>query len=160
MIAVDDDPDSSDDEENYKNADAKLAARKGGIHLWDTQSGKMLQTLRGHSDAVSDVSFEANGRRLLSVAANGSAMIWAVVAEAREGEDYPTEDQVKEAALFVSFSPDQSKVAVTTISGRAALYDAVSGEELASPWRMADARALGQRAQIATFSPVRATSIS
>ena len=131
-----------------------LAAKKGGIYLWDTRSGRMLQTLRGHACAISDIAFEAGGRRLLSVASNGTGMIWSVASEALEGEDYPTEDQVKEAALFVSFSPDQSKVAVTTISGRTALYDANSGLELASPWRMADVRTMGQRAQLSTFSPV------
>ena len=45
--------------------------------LWDTSTGQIRTTLRGHDDEVLDVSFDSTGQRLVTASADG---MWRRVA--------------------------------------------------------------------------------
>ena len=48
----------------------------GVITLWDTATGQEVLTLRGHSGAISRLTFSADGRFLASASKDGSVKLW------------------------------------------------------------------------------------
>ena len=55
------------------------------IRLWDASTGEELHTLKGHTNAVSSVSFSPDGTRLLSQDEQGQKLIW----DLKSGEVLP-----------------------------------------------------------------------
>jgi WD40 repeat protein len=51
-------------------------AADGSVRLWDSQTGKLVRTLRGHRDEVLSVAFSPDGKELLSGSRDGDARIW------------------------------------------------------------------------------------
>jgi WD40 repeat protein len=52
------------------------AAADASIKVWDLETGSELLTLRGHQDAIRNVSFLPDQRHLLSSSADHSIRIW------------------------------------------------------------------------------------
>lgn len=50
------------------------------VRLWSVETGKLLHTLRGHSDEVCALSFSADGKRLASASEDLQVIVWDVVA--------------------------------------------------------------------------------
>src|SRR5206468_1459231 len=48
------------------------------VRLWDVKTGKETLRLRGHEDRVLGVSFERNGKGLLSRSLDATARVWEV----------------------------------------------------------------------------------
>ncbi len=48
----------------------------GEMLLWDTQSGRQIRVLRGHSDVVSSVAFLPDGRSAVSGSEDGTIKLW------------------------------------------------------------------------------------
>jgi WD40 repeat protein len=57
-------------------------SRKNEVHVWDTDSGRLVTTAKGHSQAVWGVGFIDNGATVLSSSADGSALVWDVAHSA------------------------------------------------------------------------------
>jgi WD40 repeat protein len=51
-------------------------AADGTVRLWDSRTGKLVRTLRGHRDEVLSVAFSPDGKKLLSGSRDGDARIW------------------------------------------------------------------------------------
>ena len=52
--------------------------KNGSIRLLDMDTGKVIQTLRGHADAVSSISFRPDGKTLASTSKDATARLWDV----------------------------------------------------------------------------------
>jgi WD40 repeat protein len=48
----------------------------GTVRLWNTRTGKLERTLRGHRDEVLSVAFSPGGNELLSASRDGDARLW------------------------------------------------------------------------------------
>jgi WD40 repeat protein len=57
---------------------AAVAFDNGSVVFADTQSGKAVQTLIGHSGSVRGVGFSPDGNKFISAGADGIARIWSV----------------------------------------------------------------------------------
>jgi WD40 repeat protein len=51
------------------------------VHLWDVASGKLLQTLTGHSMTVTGVAFLEDGKRIASSSLDHTIRLWDVAAD-------------------------------------------------------------------------------
>ena len=47
-----------------------------GSELWDSHSGKLVRSFRGHTALVSSVAFSPDGRRLVSGSRDSTAKVW------------------------------------------------------------------------------------
>jgi WD40 repeat protein len=50
--------------------------RHGFIKIWDSTSGLLVKTLRGHADAVLSLAYSQDGKRLLSASYDRTAILW------------------------------------------------------------------------------------
>jgi WD40 repeat protein/serine/threonine protein kinase len=63
--------------------DGKLLAiggSDGELKIWDSDTGRMIRALNGHTSLISDLSFSPEGRFLASASWDGSTRIWDVTS--------------------------------------------------------------------------------
>jgi WD40 repeat protein len=102
------------------------------VHLWDTETGAPLGTLRGHKDEIIALDFAPDGDKVVSASLDGTARIWDV---AGQGSALVLDDRIPARAppfvVAVAFSPDGNKVATShSEGGHIRLWDASNGEPL------------------------------
>lgn len=51
--------------------------------MWDGRTGRLLASLDGHTDAVLDAAFSADGNRVITASADGKIKLWDVQLEDR-----------------------------------------------------------------------------
>jgi WD40 repeat protein len=76
--------------------------------LWDTSTGKLVQTLNGHTDAVSALAFSPDGQQLVTASWDYTARIWDVST----GRQLKVLEGHKAPLTSVAFSPN-GKLIVT-----------------------------------------------
>jgi WD40 repeat protein len=78
------------------------------IKLWDSQTGSLLQTLKGHGDGVTSVSWSPDGGKLASSDLFGTIKLW----DSQTGNLMQTLTSIQRGTgNSVSWSPDGSKLA-------------------------------------------------
>lgn len=100
----------------------------GTIILWDAKTNEALFTLRGHEDAILDLSFSPDGHLLVSGSDDSTARLWNV----HSGEEIAVLKGHTSWVRGVSFSPDSTQLATAGWDGAVKLWDAHSHQETAS----------------------------
>ena len=81
--------------------------------LWSSTTGQHLATLVGHTGAITDLAFSADGSRLATASADGTVRLW----DPDTGEQQLVLRGHLGLATSVSFSPDGSRLASTSADG-------------------------------------------
>jgi WD40 repeat protein/serine/threonine protein kinase len=91
-----------------------VAYTEWAVRLWDVRTGQEVRVLKGHTDRVSSLCFDATGQRLLSAAWDGTARIWDVAT----GKPLHVLNDGKESLLSAAFSPDGRRVVTVGTFGQ------------------------------------------
>ncbi|KAK4154419.1 hypothetical protein C8A00DRAFT_32767 [Chaetomidium leptoderma] len=82
-----------------------------------------LQTLEGHSEAVSSVAWSPDAARLASASQDGSVKIWDAVT----GRCISTLEGHSDSLSSVAWSPNAARLASGSLDGTVKIWDAVTG---------------------------------
>jgi WD40 repeat protein len=90
----------------------------GKVHLLEVASGKLLRTVSGHLNGVTDVTFSPDGKYVISVGRDTCARV-CQVADGKEAAvlGSPRGGQFKDWLSAVALSPDGRSLAATDIAG-------------------------------------------
>ncbi|MBW4542033.1 MAG: WD40 repeat domain-containing protein [Myxacorys chilensis ATA2-1-KO14] len=98
----------------------------GTISLRNSQTGKNLATLKGHSGQVNDINSSRDGKTIVSGGTDGTIRVW----ESATGKQlHQLEPQAGEI-FSVSFSPDSQMIAAASSDNRIRLWSAADTREL------------------------------
>ena len=97
-----------------------MASREGNVHLWDVASGKLLETLKGHSSAVIAVVFSPDGRTLASGSTDHTVRLWNVQTRRQLMQLDPGSIEWGDmGVLTLAFSPDGMHLLAGGVGGTA-----------------------------------------
>src|SRR5262249_27984223 len=79
------------------------ADRSGGLYVWEADTGRDVHQLRGHTGAVTAISFRPDGQALASAGADGTVRLW----ERDEGRQIRQWNAHSGIVLGLATAPDQ-----------------------------------------------------
>ena len=94
------------------------------VRLWDPKSGKLLNTLQGHTSSVNGVSFSPDGNTLASASYDQTVRLW----DPKSGKLLNTLQGHTSSVNGVSFSPDGNTLASASYDHTVRLWDPKSGK--------------------------------
>ncbi len=94
--------------------------------VWDTESGQVLQTLKGHSRGLTSASFSTDEQRIVTASDDHTARVW----DAESGELLQTLEGHADGLTDASFSTDGQRIVTTSYDHTARVWDTESGQEL------------------------------
>jgi eukaryotic-like serine/threonine-protein kinase len=112
--------------ELHYSPDGKLLAssngRTGEVRIRDAANGKLLQTLRGHKDAVTCLAFSADGKRLATGGSDTAVKIWSLT----DGRELAVYHGHTDHVTTVAFASDGKTLASADGRGSVRIWDATS----------------------------------
>lgn len=98
------------------------------IYVWSVQTGRLLDTLAGHTGPVSALSFSAFDAQLASVSWDRSVRVWDIFQRKPSRETFAHTTDV----LAVAYRPDGRQLCAATLDGQLLFYEPHRGEMLFS----------------------------
>ncbi|KAG0637239.1 WD40-repeat-containing domain protein [Tuber brumale] len=95
------------------------------IHVWNVQTGQLLEELSGHEGPIASLNFAPDGRSLASGSWDNTVRIWSLFTRTQTSEPL----QLQSDVLRVSFRPDSRQVAVSTLDGQITFWDVENAEQ-------------------------------
>jgi len=78
--------------------------------VWDTETGALRYSLRGHSGLVFSVAWSPDSSRLVTGSADGTAKVWEIDSEGVREQWSLSAQETRSGIVGVAFSPDGTRV--------------------------------------------------
>ena len=104
------------------------ASQDGMGRIWDANTGKLLITLKGHTESVNGIVYSPDGKRIATTSDDHTAKVWS----AATGEELLTLIGHADVVRRIAFSPDGTRLVTTSLDRTAKVWDAFTGQELLS----------------------------
>jgi WD40 repeat protein len=98
------------------------------VRIWNTESGKEILTLAGHTSGVQKVAFAPDEKTLASSDARGTVRLW----DAKSGVMLAEFAAHRGPCFGLAFSPDGTQLATTGWDRTVKIWDAMARRELAA----------------------------
>jgi WD40 repeat protein len=98
----------------------------GTVHVWDASTGSSVQTLKGHSDAVTSAAFSHDGTTIVSGSTDKTVKIWDVSS----GDLLQTLKGHTDAVTCVTFTPNGQQIASGSADNSLRVWDVSSGKRI------------------------------
>lgn len=98
---------------------------RNSVRVWDAHTGQLLQSLRGHTRCVNDVTFSPDGRRLATASDDMTVKVW----DADTGQELRTLKGHSDQIWRLAFSADGTRLATASIDQTTRVWDAHTGHE-------------------------------
>lgn len=89
------------------------------IHIWNVQTGQLLDQLSGHEGPVSSLSFSPDGNTLISGSWDHTVRLWSVFARSQTSEPL----QLQADLLSIAVSPNSRELAASTLDGQLTFWN-------------------------------------
>jgi WD40 repeat protein len=99
--------------------------RSGTVLVWDSSTGRLIHTLRGHGDRTLGIAFHPRGCYLASAGWDGTVRIW----DGESGEQVQLFCGPQGVAITATYSPDGTRIASAFTDGTIRIWDPADGEE-------------------------------
>ena len=112
----------------FSPANQQLLATAGydrAIRLWNSETGKLLRTIKGHNGAVFDLAFSPDGTILASASGDETIKLWKV----ETGERLDTLNQPQGEQFAVAFTTDGNHILGAGADNRIRLWRLVSRDK-------------------------------
>ncbi|RKU28056.1 hypothetical protein C6497_10000 [Candidatus Poribacteria bacterium] len=96
------------------------------IILWDTETGRQVKTLKGHTSYVESIAFSPDGHTLVSGSQKGNIRFWHV----KTGKHEKTLDLHNESITSITFSQNGQILAYGSHNGTVSLLDVNTYENI------------------------------
>jgi serine/threonine protein kinase len=100
----------------------------GTIKLWEVKTGRVINSLRGHSNLVSEVAFSPDGKVLASGSYDSTIKLW----EVKTGRVINSLRGHSNHVISVAFSPDGKVLASGSYDNTIKLWSVATGREINS----------------------------
>ena len=114
MLSAGDDPNPEDDQDEHI------------AYLWDTETGEILQTFRGHTGGVNSAVFSPDETTVATGSSDRTIRLWDV----ETGEELQRLEGHTASVNEVIFSPDGTLLASSSWDDSVRLWDVASGQQL------------------------------
>jgi WD40 repeat protein len=104
------------------------------IKIWDAKTGKLVATLKGHTDAVVCLAWTKNGKTLISASVDSSIRTWNTT----KWKQTAVLDEHTGVVRVIAISPNDCILASASDDKTARLWNLENGQPIASPLQHAD----------------------
>jgi WD40 repeat protein len=107
------------------------------IRIWDTETGRLMAQLQGHTREAHTVQWHPDGQHLLSAAMDNTVRIWPVQPQdiIEQWPDHRVLPQHMGPVTALTWSPDQHYVTVGSKDGSIRIWDVATGVMLETDYR-------------------------